>query len=801
MNTRQGLALACTALAGLVWWLAAGEDGLPRAGVRAAPSLAGTERVATELRAAEGPVVDGASVLPATRAVDSPSAFESAPRRALDAAPAPVVVRVQLALASGEPGVFAGWSVEAQSWIEATNETFPHATTANAAGTAEFRFPGFVHVDWVRCVPPPESGLALAFSDPHADLDPGERWEETLALEPGGTALGRVVDEDGGPVPGVRVHAYASHSWELFEWTPGIAWAVTGADGRFELPPLPPETWGLGVEPDAWLQIDPEPGATRSSREVEVGQRVDGEDLRVVPIERFRVRLLDGADAAVPGAELTLAPLELAAGLTPRHPTKLEIFLGRAAAPESPEAPLVWPFGELEWTTDERGEAELVALAGRWELEVAPPLAVQGSASAPFRTELQVPCPDPALRVPTALAELRARVVDPEGRPIGNVYLELSRPKGRSLESRTARDGTFVLRGVPPGSDYRLRLSHQEYRAAQWPLALVASTEFPDFVLRRAGRVRLLLVDPGGVPLAEHTLAVRSVRPAEPPSAPEAAWAHGPELPSGATDEEGRIEFAPFPPGEVEVALLLPFVAGASSDGQKLVNEPFRTWVVPVQAEEQRLVADLAGYAPPPKTVAFVHTGVVVDDSSGEPLAGATVALRSARGFTQARSNEEGRFRMFWAPGTHALSVLQPGYLPLAVPEQEWAAGEHEQRFALQRGAAELELEIVDRDGVRLPRVDVFLTDEGGERVLACGSVNGAVRLVRGVVQAVPGHTVFAALPPGRLHLELKIEGHALGQASLEVGGTAPREATIRLERSLEEMRRTIERALAERGE
>ena len=52
-----------------------------------------------------------------------------------------------------EPGAFDGWRVEAQSWLERTNETFPHEARADAAGLAEFVFPGFVHVDWLRFGP------------------------------------------------------------------------------------------------------------------------------------------------------------------------------------------------------------------------------------------------------------------------------------------------------------------------------------------------------------------------------------------------------------------------------------------------------------------------------------------------------------------------------------------------------------------------------------------------------------------------------------------------------------------------
>lgn len=793
MHARSWLALACAAGGLLIWWLAAREGGKPRAVAHAAPPAAEVAREPVGL--ADAPVLEAPAPTPLT--VEGPDAPASRPepRQPLETTPAPVTVRVRLALASGEPGSFDGWLVEAQSWRVDTDETFPHEARANAAGLALFTFPGFVHIDWLRCVPPPESGLALAFSEHHVDLDPGEALEETLELERGGVLGTRVVDLDGQPVAGARVHAYSEGmGYDLTSWQPGIVSATTGADGRVELSPLPPGEWCLGVEPDRWLQIEPDLD-NGLCFEVERGVRAEDLDIEVVALHRFRLSVLDAQGRPVEGAEVQFTPRELRApGLSTRSPAALELFLGRAPLPEEGGAPRVWPYDTLVWSTDARGEAELFGPEGSWELRVVPLLGRdEGASDEVLRRGLALPCPDQTVRLPAALLDFHARVQDVGGRPIEGVEIELERAaSGGSASARSARDGSFELRGLQPGVECRLVLTHSSYVPNAWSLWTTMAPEPPVFELRRAKAVRVRLTDPAGNPVPGRPVSISSLLPDEPPAPAESAWSENNRRGTRTTDGAGRIQYTQLPPGRVELQLLLPFT---SRKGPGVEMEAFQSWIVPVQDDEQTLVVDLARYVPPaPRN--GTHTGIVLDAGSGAPIAGAWVLTRFATGQNWARTSAEGRFSLPFSAVPHSLSIVAIGHRVLELPEQEWPIGVQEHRFTLEVSAQALAVEFVDRDGVRLPRVQVVLQDESGKALPAWVRTTDGPFFSNGQRIPTSGRLVLESQAIGRVRFELDIDGHVLGKGEVEVGsGRAPAEARVQLERSLAEMRAEIERA------
>lgn len=800
MHARHWLALGVGALGGLLLWVALAGDKPARASASGPERSAQPVGDASSLELAVGPAVLP-SVAP-TRADARAPEPDSGARQALEATSSPVVVRVRLALASGEPASFAGWRVEAQSWIEKTNETFPHETEASAGGVAEFRFPGFVHVDWLRCVPPPESGLALAFAEHHANLDPGETLEETLELEPGGVLATRVLALDGQPVAGARVHAFSDDYGWTTDWQPGLAWATSGADGRLELPPLPPGKWSLAVEPAAWVQIEPAPGDERGLHTVEAGQRLECEDLRVVPRHALQLHLLDAAGRGVPEAEVSFRPLDLgAAGLRSRLPEPLEIFLGRALAPEAEGAPRIWPHDEMVRTTDENGDAALFGIAGTWELSIVQNL-VRSGPSARLSRVLELPSPDLTLRLPAALARFSSRVVDDRGPVEGAKVLLRSLEDGgaRAVETRSARDGTFELRGVPPGVPCSLGIWEVDHLPAQWTIAIASDQEAPDRVLRRGVWMNLLFVDTSGAALPGRTITTLSLHPEEPQPAEELAVGARPR--SGSTNRLGRVRLGPFPPGTVELGLLLPTVTGVDALGNsQLTQSVHQRWTIPVRTDEQSLVVDLSRYAPPAPPTLVPHRGLVVDALTGAPLAGAQVSLSFASGSRWTRTDEEGRFSLLLVSRPCSVSVHREGYLSLELPEQEWPAGGDAPRLALQPGGHDLVLELVDREGVRLPRASVFVKTEDGRGLATWIRQGDEAQFTLGWFET-DGRVVLTSVPPGRLRLELEVDGQPLGSATLESdAGRAPQQETVRLERSLAEMRAAIEHALEEEGE
>ena len=808
MHARLWLALACVSGALLLWWIAGGAEGSARVEAHAPRALQEAPREASELRAPAEPVEIASArsaVAPETLAENE---ADPERRRAFGAGRGPVIVRVQLALASGGEHSFASWRVEAQSWIEETNATFPHEARANAAGVAEFRFPGFVHIDWLRCVPPPESGLAMAFAEHHVDLDAGESLEETLELAPGGLLGARVVDSHGEPVTGANVHAYADgFGWDILEWQPGIAQSSSGPDGSVELPPLPPGDWGLFVKPEAWLQIEPGPYDERSLPALTAGSRVDAGTLRVARIHRFRLQVLDAFDRAVPEAAVSLEPLDLAAhGMVTREPDEpgsLDLFLEHASLPvPGNEPPPLWPYGELAWTTDARGEAAPLGIAGTWRLTVMPRLARSKDDAAAVRCELTLPCADRTVRVPSVLVELGGSVVDVEAQPVPGTQLRLKRSANENLAStQSESNGSFALRGLLPGSEYLLEASHPEYVPAAKPVRVTADAEPTRFELRRAGALRLAFVDTAGAPVKQKEISIVSTTPDEPLRPAESAWVAEHPRRSRSTSDTGRVEFVQLPPGKVELGLLMPFASSAvDAFGNRVVTrDVHQRWTVRVQAGEQQLVVDLSSYAPPVPSRQPWHRGVVVDARSGAPIAGASVCSRSARGRHQSFTATDGRFQLPALVGAHSLSVLKPGYLRLDVPEREWSTGQNEHSFALEPGGIELGLEFVDRDGMRLPRVDVGVTDEEGRPVLAWVQAFGKGFATNGQPVSTDGRLKLSSIAPSRLLFPLSVEGHELGSCSFEPGaGPAPQTATLQLDRTLAEMRRAIERALEE---
>jgi hypothetical protein len=777
VNARQGLTVAC--LAGFVFlaWVGLAERRPLR--VAASPRAAVVE--------SEAPAVLELDAAAPDEARRAPSAPEVSARPALGAGSESVLVRVQLVLASQEPRSLAGWRVELQSWLASTHATFLHEARANAAGVAEFRFPERVHVDWIRCRPPMESGLALAFSELHGDLEPGATLAEILEFEAGAGLVGYVADLEGLPVEGARVDAFSEGTWlDVEDWQPGLERVTTDSAGRYEFQPLPPGEWCVAVEPRDWLQLE----AEESCRELEAGPTAEGPELRVAPLHLLRVRVLDTAGAPVPDVELELTPLELGARILARDPDPLEIFLGSKPAPEAIDAPLVWPYREIEGETDERGEAELHGVAGTWEL-VAVPSLHEADAPTTIQMRLQLPCSDLVLRIPSALGSLNGRVVDEDGRGIEGVVVVLS-GEGDHLVSTTAQDGFFAMHGVPPGVDLEVELHHDDYVPSRVRIATANACELLTFELRRAGRLRLALRDSTGAPVVGRTLSILSVRPVRPLLAGEVAWAQERQLPSSQTDSVGRIEFERLPAGDVELGLLLPFLRSNPQGHLQIFFDVFQRWSLPMQADEHVLDVDLTRYLPPRPIEPPMVAGVVIAATTGLPVVGASVGFR--RTGTWTNTGALGEFGLALTGGRQSLAVVHPGYQPVELPAPQ--RGER-LRIVLQPGLEGLELDFVDREGARLPRVAVRVRADLGDALIHVRS-GARAGLVEGWWIQTHGSIELDAVPYGLLFLELGIDGHELGEHVLEVPlGTGVQRATIRLERSLEEMRRAIEAEVA----
>lgn len=754
---------------------------------------------------------------PLARAAAEPMAVETGGRSEAGQAVAAVIVRVRLSMADGSSFNFAGHTVETQSWLTDTDEIFPHTAEADAEGIAEFRFEESVHLDFVRFVPPPEYGLAFAFVEDHIDLDPGDVYEPELELHPGGQLGARVVDDFGLAVQGARVHAYYEDSWsDLSDWDPGVIHAETGPDGRFTLPLLPEGSWGLAVEPAGWLQVDPSLHDVEEGRswfELEAGDRLEGGDLVVTSLHRFAVNVVDGAGRPAPRAYVNLVPRKLRSPtlvLDPRQELdEVEAFLSETPAPDDSPGAVAWPYEDLSWVTDADGSVEVLGVSGSWDLRVRPQLGAAGGSEADVVVPLELPTPDQTVHLGSPLWKLEGRLVNRDDeQPIGraNVVLTRTSEGSSSNSTRTDANGRFVLEGLPPDGRFRLTSSHNAFVHAQWditPGSLAEGEEPPEFRVTPAARVSFRLVDRTGEPLKGKRVQLKSGHPSPPlgPAETELFDSYMRSTYLRVTNRRGSASFQPLPRGRYVVALLLPMATGNfAPNGQPVTRqEVFQTWELDAQQGVQELVCDLSGYIPPAPMALTVHRGVVLDAASGEPVSHARVRLTGQNTSNWVVSDMDGSFEVRSVAGVHGLRAMREGYLPRTVPDREYTAGETYHELALQPGGHPLVVRLHDRDGVRMPTVDVRFADAAGAERYCLVQRSESNTSWRTHFTAAEGVLAFASVEPGPLTLEVSIGGIPLGAATVEVfGGRAPQELDVEFEKSLEELRAKISAAFSE---
>ena len=111
-----------------------------------------------------------------------------------------------------------------------------------------------------------------------------------------------------------------------------------------------------------------------------------------------------------------------------------------------------WRYGTLSATTDDKGRADLLALAGRWALAVSPSFAPEDSREEPHQELVSLPPSSLTVRVPLATRAFTGAVVDQHGRPVrdANVRILGEAADGRSSKSEsTDEQGRFRFRGLP----------------------------------------------------------------------------------------------------------------------------------------------------------------------------------------------------------------------------------------------------------------------------------------------------------------------------------------------------------------
>lgn len=340
---------------------------------------------------------------------------------------------------------------------------------------------------------------------------------EAIRLAPGARAGGRVVDEEGRPLPGVRIRL---ETWVADGFGASAA-AESGGDGRWEVTGLPPGRAALVLRAD---------GRVPDVRQVELvaGRNDLGTDV-LLPSAALGVRLM--ADDGRP-----------VAGGTVRHGRLVEARSGpdgRARLEGLPLAPL-----------DLRGTAER-HLEGR------------ARVNPPFPPEVE-------LVLPRAFT-VEGRIVGLDRQPLAGAWLKLSE-RGGFCDLTVEESGRF-LSDLRPGAAAHLEAGAPGAVSERWPIAAGEAGEWRDLgdlVLGRGLEVTGRVVDADtGEPLG----GARIWAPRPGRFGPEVAWASG-DLVEAASGGDGRFRLSGLRAGALLLRVDAPGRARAHRDLLLTDEEP-----------------------------------------------------------------------------------------------------------------------------------------------------------------------------------------------------------------------------------
>ncbi len=337
--------------------------------------------------------------------------------------------------------------------------------------------------------------------------------EVTIRLRTSRPIEGRVLFEDGTPIPFATVEALASPD-------DGAA-AESGADGRFRIADAPVATSSLcariGEPREIFLG-----GTTVEAGATDVTLRVTAEGLRAGGVRLLRVRDREGA----PVAHVSVRSAERESVKTVMGSDGLALVIQTDGKVDGLDRLVVSaPLGE-------RGE----------RLPLAPALLCVPSGAAAADVVLS-----PA-------ASIDGRVLDPSGGPLGAVSVSVetvgsdgsatATPEARQrmdylagirdLRATTDADGRFVVTGLPDGT-YRLHLQVPADFRVVGEVEARAGTRDLSIRLARAVRVTIRAVDSEGDPVARVKVELWEADRDE-------------TVDSGETDSRGRAEFLRLDP-------------------------------------------------------------------------------------------------------------------------------------------------------------------------------------------------------------------------------------------------------------
>lgn len=324
---------------------------------------------ATEVQVASTPVAPAPAIVEAEEE-DRPQ--RTGPPTTQSKGPADTFLLAELGTVMDEPGFppagCEGWIMTAQIRNRETDEISHAQAACDENGIARFEFHGKTHVNWVRCIPPPDESWSIGFQEDHRDLSPGSTYETLLCLQSGHKAKGLVVDTLGQPVPDAVVHVFQDSREPRPEaWSPGFLTQRTNAQGEYRFDRMPPGFWVFAVEPGTWEMVQPTLGAQRKGAGAvgihEATVVADAGTMHVVEVSSMEIRVLGSDGHSTIAMDLSMRPLAFDDG-----------FLVPSGSPKNStnpdRAPLRYKKPQINVQTDENGRAEMLLPKGRWQARV-----------------------------------------------------------------------------------------------------------------------------------------------------------------------------------------------------------------------------------------------------------------------------------------------------------------------------------------------------------------------------------------------------------------------------------------------
>lgn len=650
-----------------------------------------------------------------------------------------VLVRAELTRIYGEQGHAPknckGWVVTAQSWDERSGTTERFTAVANRHGVAEFQFPDSVHIDWVRCDPPLESGYGLAYLEDHEDIYAGDNYLALLHVMPRRSAFGRVVDWDNRPVSGAEVHVFGDFGDNgLSEWAPGLATTTTDGNGRFEFQQLAAGDWYFGVVPQRWMMYEPrlnnqDEGAGYIFIDSDVPGPADAGILRVMPMTTVELTVIDRRGQPVQGVS---GYAEIMAYDSPRIFNPNEDWDDEDFEEDNPNRKFEWPHDEFQFTTDPNGIAILRVTHGLWNI-------VFDEFSGDFPGFYELPSLEfrgdvgkLSYQLPVAVGNLSGRILFADQRPVVGALLALVyEEEGDSyeLEGECGVDGGFDFPSLDLNTAYTLRVYPDIYgnSAMFFPQTWSINPEADsgqDFIVEGAvqSKVRIHRTDGNSgfdriqarLYLSRWEAGNGTIEPADD------TWWQEAEDWSDAVSDNKSLKLPPLPEGfaTVELRLARPTGSWNKYGHAKTRMETIKSWRIAVNGGTTQLEADLQGYEAPARNTTH-HTGVVVNAESGDPITNGQIVFYCSQGPIATRVSSAKEFSFYSVADFGTIHVSSPGHATLVLPDYPYKPGEHKHRFELQPNSPAFELLVLDRLGAVVSPQSLMLLGERNENLLA----------------------------------------------------------------------------------